>query len=153
MSRVTIIFCAVWFLVSCKQTILDVEEVADKTPQQVVKILGTPDTAYTQVFVTKPVFTQIYRREFEIEIMYPEGLSTDIVVFDAAPRLPFESGIIERFGLQHISPSDVVANTYIKWKNYPGYKTINFFVTDLDSAGNVEQFRLFFKSDGVPNRQ
>jgi len=154
MSRITIILCTVLCLVSCKQTILDVEEVADKTPQQVVEILGKPDTAYTQVFVTKHVFTQIYRREFEIEIMYPDGLSTDIVVFDAAPKLPFEAGIIEKFGLQQMMPpSDVVANTYIKWKNYPGYKTINFFVTDLDSTGNVEQFRLFFKSDGVPNKQ
>ena len=153
MSRITIILCTVLFFVSCKKTILEVEEVADKTPEQVAKILGKPDTAYTQVIVTKPVFTQIYRREFEIEIMYPEGLSTDIVVFDAAPNLPFEAGIIEKFGLQQIPPSDVVANTYIKWKNYPGYKTINFFVTDLDSAGNVKQFRLFFKSDGVPNKQ
>lgn len=153
MFRITIILCSILFLVSCKQTILDVEDVTDKTPEQVTKILGKPDTAYTQVIVTKPVFTQIYRREFEIEIMYPEGLSTDIVVFDAAPKLPFEAGIIEKFGLPQIPPSDVVANTYIKWKNYPGYKTINFFVTDLDSTGNVEQFRLFFKSDGVPNKQ
>ncbi len=153
MFRITIILCSVLSLVSCKQIILDVEEVTDKTPEQVAKILGTPDTAYTQVIVTKPVFTQIYRREFEIEIMYPEGLSTDIVVFDAAPNLPFEAGIIEKFGLQQMPPSDVVANTYIKWKNYPGYKTINFFATDLDSAGKVEQFRLFFKSDGVPNKQ
>lgn len=152
MSRITIILCTVLCLVSCTQPILDVEEVADKTPQQVVEILGKPDTAYTQVFVTKHVFTQIYKREFEIEIMYPEGLSTDIVVFDVAPKLPFEAEIIEKFGLPQIPPSDIVENTYIKWKNYPGYKTINFFVTDLDSAGNMEQFRLFFKSDGVPNK-
>ncbi len=154
MCRITIILFTVLCLVSCNNpTILDVEELADKTPQQVEEILGKPDTAYTQVFVTKHVFTQIYRRDFEFEIMYPEGLSTDIVVFDAAPKLPFEAGIIEKFGLQQLPPSDVLANAYIKWKNYPGYKTINFFVTDLDSAGNVEQFRLFFKSDGVPNTQ
>jgi hypothetical protein len=151
--RVAFALCVLASIGACESPVCNVEEIADKTPQEVVNILGEPDTAYTQVIVTKPIFTQIYKREFDIEIMYPDGLSTDIVVFDAAPKLPFEAGIIEKFGLQQIPPSDVVANTYIKWKNYPGYKTINFFVTDLDSAGNVEQFRLFFKSDGVPNKQ
>jgi hypothetical protein len=127
---------------------LDIKQVADKTPQQVEAILGEADTSYTKMIVTKPIFTQIFRDELEVEIMYPDGLSTDIVVLDAAPKLPYNESIISRFGLENLPPSDVMKNAYIKWKNYPGFKTINIFATDLDSAGNVEQFRLFFKSDG-----
>ena len=153
MLRITSVLCGlVVCLCSCEQPILDIVAIADKTPKEVEEILGQPDTAYTQLIVAKPIFTQIYEKEFEIEIMYPDGLSTDIVVFDVAPKLPFEYSIISKFGLDAIPPSDVLDNAYIKWKNYPGYKTINFFVTDLDDKGNVEQFRLFFKSDGVRNQ-
>lgn len=148
MFRIALTFALLFLLWSCDQPILDVEKIADKTPQQVEAILGKPDSSFTQMIVTKPIFTQIYEDEFRIEIMYPDGLSTDIVVFDVFPKVPFEAETIRKFGLKEIPPSHVLRNSYIKWKNYPGYKTINFFATDLDTAGRVEQFRLFFKSDG-----
>lgn len=145
----TILFTAVVFAFwSCEKKLLDIEQVVDKTPEEVETILGKPDTAYTQMIVTKPIYTQIFRDEVDIEIMYPDGLSTDIVVLDAAPEFKFNERIIARFGLKEIPPSHVQKNSFIKWKNYPGYKTINIFATDLDTAGNVEQFRIFFKSDG-----
>lgn len=132
-----------------KDLILDIQKVVDKTPHQVVGLLGEPDTAYTQVIVRKPIFTQIYERDYKIEIMYPEGLSTDVVIYDPAPGLPYSSKTLSRFGLDNsISPSDSMANAYLKWKNYPGFKTINFFATKLDSAGGIKQYRIFFKSDG-----
>lgn len=148
--RAILLLLGLIFLFACESRgpILDIENVVDKTPQQVEAILGRPDTSYTQTIVTKHIFTQIYKDEFDIEIMYPKGLATDIVVLNGAPKLPFEASILTRFGLKEIPPSHVRKNFYIKWKNYPGFKTINFFVTDLDSAGRVEQFRLFFKSDG-----
>lgn len=149
--RAILLLTGLILLFACEKSqspILDIENVVDKTPQQVEAILGRPDTSYTQTIVTKHIFTQIYKDEFDIEIMYPDGLATDIVVLNGAPKLPFEASILNRFGLKEITPSHVLEKSYIKWKNYPGFKTINFFVTDLDSAGQVEQFRLFFKSDG-----
>jgi hypothetical protein len=127
--------------------VLDINSIVDKTPREVESILGAPDTSYNQLVVTKKIFTQIYNVGCEVEIMYPEGLSTDIVVLNGAPKFAFEASTITKFGLEEMPPSDVLPNAYFKWKNYPGYVTINFFATDLDSAGTVEQFNLFFKSE------
>ena len=136
------------FLWACQsKPLLDVNSIVNKTPLEVEGILGAPDTSYTQRIVTKDIFTQIYNVGCAVEIMYPEGLSTDIVVLDGAPKFAFEASTITRFGLEEVPPSDVMPNAYIKWKNYPGYTTINFFATDLDSTGAVEQFNLFFKSE------
>ena len=145
-----LLFCGVLIVVAaaCSNTsVLDVNNVVDRTPKEVVSILGEPDTTYTQMIVTKPIFTQLYSRDYKIEIMYPEGLSTDIVIYNPAPSLPFDPSTLKYFGLDYVHPSDVMENAYIKWKNYPGYTTINFFATDLDSTGAVEQFNLFFKSE------
>lgn len=134
---------------SGKKLILDVPKIMNRTPQEVIGVLGEPDSAFTQFIVTKVIFTQIYNRQFNVEIMYPEGLATDIVVYDPAPDLPFEPETLEHFGLSaDIAPSDTMKETYIKWKNYPGFKTINLFVTKLDSIGQVSQYLIFFKSDG-----
>ncbi len=123
-------------------------EIKDRTPAQVIDILGEPDTSFTQRVATKEIFTQIYQGTYRIEIMYPEGLSTDIVIHDPIRHLPLEPSTITRFGIKEIPPSDELAKGYIKWKNHAGFKTINFFVTDLDSAGNVSQYKIFFKSSG-----
>lgn len=150
-GRVVLLLMGLILLFACEnqKPIMDIATVVNKTPQQVESILGTPDTAYTQTIVTKHIFTQIYNKDvFNIEIMYPDGLSTDVVVLNGAPKLPFDASAIKQFGLNEIPPSHFQEKAFIKWKNYPGYKTINIFVTDLDSVGNVEQFRLFFKSDG-----
>ena len=130
------------------EIILDVQRVVNKTPRQVKQLLGEPDTTYTQMIVRKPIFTQVYQRKLKIEIMYPEGLSTDVIVYDPAPTIPFSSRSLSRFGLNNsISPSDSMHNGYLKWKHYPGFKTINLFATKLDDKGGVNQFRIFFKSD------
>jgi hypothetical protein len=149
--RLIVLFCGALALASCTRPGINIPEITDKTPEEVARVLGAADSMYTQKIVTKAIYTERYRREFEIEIMYLNGLSTDIVVLDAAPELPFEPSAIATFGFKAIPPTDVMKNAYIKWKNYPGYKTINCFATDLDGAGEVEKFQIFFKSDGIPN--
>lgn len=145
------LFISTLLVLACSRdkVFLNVEHVVDLTPSEVVDYLGDPDTTYTQVIVNKPIYTQIYDREYKVEIMYPEGLSTDVIIYDPLPGLPYSPQTLTRFNLDvSIHPSDTMANAYLKWKNYPGFKTINFFATRLDSAGRVSQYRIFFKSDG-----
>jgi hypothetical protein len=138
-----------WTLLWSCQTrpVFDINSIVNKTPYEVEAILGTPDTSYTQRIVTKDIFTQIYSAGCEVEIMYPNGLSTDVVILNGSPQFAFEASTITKFGLEEIPPSEVLPNAFIKWKNYPGYTTINFFATDLDSTGSVAQFNLFFKTE------
>jgi hypothetical protein len=138
------------FLVSCTvPPEFPVLTVRDQVPKQVVEILGEPDSAFVQRVASLDIFTQIYRDKYEVEIMYPQGIATDIVIHNPIRHLPFEASTLARFGIRAVPPTESMANGYIKWKDHDGFKTINFFVTDLDSAGRVTAYKIFFKSSGT----
>jgi hypothetical protein len=67
--------------------VLDIRNVVNKTPEQVAELLGEPDTTYTERILGKEIFCQRYYRN-NIEIQYPESLSTDVVVY-GPHGLPF----------------------------------------------------------------
>lgn len=138
-------------LLSCSKpkkenVILDVKEIVNKTPTQTVSIMGAPDSTYTIRILGKPIFCQMYQ-EHHIEIQYPEMQATDIVVYDPHD-LPFNQSALKAFNIDYktFHPKEYIKDRLIRWFDVEEFSTISFYNPQVDSAGNITNFTIFFKA-------
>ncbi len=130
-----------------KDSILfNIPELVNKTPEQVIEILGEPDSAYTQYVVTIPVYTQWWNdKGLEIQYLEPDKRSKDIVIHKAGP-LPFDPSTLALFGLEPMSPTVSNPRSNLRWSDMQGFKTIHFY-NRLENQNGEVNFQLFFKAE------
>ena len=135
----TLLWCS-----SCaEQPYIDVNELAGKTPEQVITIMGEPDTTYTKNFMFRKVVYQIYRDK-KAEFRYPEeGKIQTILVKNT--ELPFAQETIERFGLEPLPPTTVIDNTLINWKSYPTFSNVSIYSEHLTEEGIPDKYIIMFR--------
>lgn len=124
-----------------KLVVLDIPAIAHKTPEQVQAILGQPDSSYFQKRGQKKVPVQLYQPH-HIEIYYPAGKATEILVNEPAP-LPYHRTSLSSFNIDPHTPEQANDNASIKWSNVRGFKHITFFSHNIQ-ADTVSAFRIFF---------
>ncbi len=148
-AHVLVVLASV-FLHSCtqwgsKDILLDVKAIVNKSPKEVEKIIGTPDSTYTLQIMGKKTFCQLYKKH-NIEIQYPKLLATDIIVY-GPHELPFNQTALSAFNLdyrvQH--PSDYMKDRFIRWSDFEEFSAITFYNTKKDSLNNITDFNIFFK--------
>jgi hypothetical protein len=123
---------------------LDILRIADKSPQEVIEILGEPDSSYTQYVVTIPVYTQWYgAHQLEIQYLEPEKRARDIVLH-SSEGVAFGPEGLEAFGLQAAAPSVNNPNN-IRWDQQQGFSIIHFYARQTNPATGQEEFMIFFK--------
>jgi hypothetical protein len=129
--------------------ILDIRNVVNKTPEQVVEILGEPDTTYTERILGKEIYCQKYYRN-NIEIQYPESLSTDVVVY-GPHGLPFTQSGLKAFDLsyQKQHPSQYEKETLMRWYDFENFEAISFYDVQKDSVGRIKNYTIFFKAKSL----
>jgi hypothetical protein len=140
-----------FFLTSCQKKdetdiILDVRSVINKRPEEVIKILGEPDTTYTEMILGKSLFCQRYAKH-NIEIQYPESLSTDIVIY-GPHELPFTQSALKAFDIhyQKKHPSQYEKDVLMRWYDFDEFETISFYNVQKDSSGQINNYNIFFKA-------
>ena len=128
------------------KVLLDVPSVISKTPVQVMELLGKPDTTYTETIMGKKLYCQRYHNH-NIEIQYPDSLSTEIIVY-GPHDLPFTQSALKAFNipLQEAHPSQHEKNRLMRWYDLNEFETISFYNVQEDSAGAVKNFNVFFKA-------
>lgn len=137
-------------LVSCslkdQDVILDVKKIIYKTPEEVVTMLGNPDSTYTIRILNKVIFCQWYE-ENGIEIQYHDsGLSTDILV-KGPHGLSFDPSALKAFNLDiHVPPSQFMEKELIRWYNMDEFAGISFYRVQWDEQKNVKNYTIFFKA-------
>lgn len=125
--------------------ILDVKQIANKRPEQVVKLLGEPDSTYYIRIFGRSIFCQLYKPH-NIEIQYPETLATDIVIY-GPHGLPFSHEALKAFNVNHkIHPNEYIEGQLWRWYDQEGFSTISLYNTDKDTTGRILNFNIFFKS-------
>jgi hypothetical protein len=151
MNRVNFIVLLISvLLISCidqkkADLILDVRTIINKRPQEVIKILGEPDTTYTEKILGKQIFCQRYKKH-NIEIQYPYSLSTDIVIY-GPHGLSFTQSALKAFNLpyQKQHPSQYEKDVLMRWYDFDEFAAISFFNVQKDSIGRIDNFNIFFK--------
>ena len=145
--------CAIAFIIfwACtpnekegKNLIVNVPEIINKTPEEVVAILGKPDTAFVQNVVTLRFHTQLYYELDSLEIQYLEGTSKDIVVHKPLP-LPLNKMTLKAYGLEPKEPTGNVLDEVLRWENYEGFKMVNMYAIHKDKDGKIDDYKIFFK--------
>jgi len=123
---------------------LDVLSIADKSPEEVIEVLGQPDSSYVQYVVTIPVYTQWYGdRHLEIQYLEPEKRARDIVLH-SSEGVTFGPEGLKAFGLQAATPSVNNPNN-LRWDNQQGFSIINFYARQTKPETGQEEFKVFFK--------
>jgi hypothetical protein len=125
-----------------------IKQITNKLPEEVVEILGEPDSAYFQTVVTKRFFTQRYNQlegKYDVEIQYLSGRSNDIIITDIIDDHPYDEKVLVNFGLPEAPPTETLPNGYFKWKGFEGFHVVNVYSTHLDDSGVADDFKIFFK--------
>lgn len=122
---------------------IDVNELAGKTPPQVVEIMGEPDTTYVKKFMFRKVVHQIYRDK-DAELRYPEGGKIQTILVKNTD-LPFAQKTIEMFGLEPIPPTRVIKNTLINWKDYENFSNVSIYSEHLTKDGIPDEYTIMFR--------
>lgn len=152
MQRICAFYLLVILLItSCAQKdetniILDVRSIINKSPEEVVEILGEPDTTYTERILGKALFCQRYTKH-NIEIQYPESLSTDIVIY-GPHELPFTQSALKAFNIKYQKkhPSQYEKDVLMRWYDFDEFEAISFYNVRKDSLGQINNYSIFFKA-------
>ncbi|AHM61624.1 hypothetical protein D770_16850 [Flammeovirgaceae bacterium 311] len=122
--------------------VLDITSIAHKRPQEVKNLLGDPSKAYWQKSMNKRMYVQIYQPH-QIEIYFPDSTQATEVVVHEPGTIPYSAEALKFFKLDVKPPSEIIPNTALKWKNYPGIQYISMLATDIQ-ADSVITFRIYF---------
>lgn len=145
----TMFFNSLFFSCSVNQKdeagiILDIPTLINKLPSEIVNLLGEPDTIYYDQVLNKKFLVHRYVKH-DIEIQYLKGKANDIIVNDPL-SIEFKAESLSYFGIKPAIPTVFRENEMIKWKNYSGLKTINFYKVKKDNFGNIISFKIYFKA-------
>ena len=150
-KRILIVVCLVsfiWLAIgSCNSTrenlIVDIPSIIDKSPGEVKKVLGEPDSSYMQPILNKKVLTFFYTANV-VEIRFFKNVASEIIVRQTKD-IPFEENSLELFGVTPQTPTEKKENLLITWNDYPNFKTVSFYTKYRNTDGTPQIFEIFFK--------
>lgn len=127
-----------------KDVFLNVTQFKGQNPDGVVKILGKPDTAFNKRILGKPYYIQLYQSYDSCQFRYQHNKLEGIIIHK--PRsIAFSPNSIESFGLDYKKPTLLDTASTIMWKNYEGFKAINFYKVGTKARNpNGTTFKAYF---------
>ena len=137
-------------MTSCNQTkttiLIDAKEVLSKKEEEVIELLGKPDSTYYIPMLNKKIFTQLYYKgTYDIEVRYSKDRSESILI-NRNNDLPFSKEALVTLGIEGIGePDSCKPNLYLTWNNNRGFEKINIYSTYLAEDGTVEEFKVYVK--------
>ncbi len=126
-----------------REYIMDIPMIANKTPEEVVSILGEPDSTYIQKRGSKKVPVHIYT-PYKIEVYYPSGKATEVLV-NKTGNLQYNENSLSFFNIKPSTPNKEKSLAAYKWSDVEGFKNITFF-SDNIQADTVSSFKMFFNT-------
>lgn len=126
------------------ERLFDVMKLKNKGPEEVCRILQIkPDSAFTRHFVEGDRFIQLYYDKDSSEFRYRAGKLMEIIIHK--PDIDYLPESIEYFGLNYTTPSSADTSSYIRWDEYPGFKSVSFYmVGNKRSTEGSKIFKAYF---------
>jgi len=141
MKKTVFLGCLLFAAVACKERIVvDAPAVLRQTPEEVEKVLGKPDTTYTELTLGGQAMVQHFKM-YDVEVQYLENKATYITV-KGPHGLPFSAEALDSFGAIAVGePSTFEDKKLIRWtKMEPPVEAVSFAATHFDSLQNVTNF-------------
>ena len=138
-------------LLSCNSAekdniIFNAPDLVDKSPMEVVDILGEPDSIFHRTLFGKQYFIQYYDKH-GIEVRHYQGKIKGVIVNEPYP-LAFEPETITKFGINYVEPTNYDSSAMIMWKNIEGFKVINFYLRGVKKPDSIEHsYHIYFNMD------
>lgn len=135
-------------MISCKNSdsdiIIDIDEVINKSNDEVIGILGKPDTAYWQPIFNKKVYTTVYT-PYKVEFRYFNGVASDIIVRQPGD-LSFHPASLARFGIPKSDPDKREPNVLLRWDHPTDrIRMITMYAKKAGDDGQPSVYEFYFK--------
>lgn len=138
----------VWLaFISCdsnrQNLVIDIPKIINKSPEEVKKALGEPDSSILQPIFNKKVLTFYYTANV-VEIRFFENIASEIIV-RKTDNIPFDENSLKLFGVSPQTPTEKKENLLITWNTYPEFKTVSFYTKYRNPDGSPKIYEIFFK--------
>ena len=144
----TYLLLTLWLLLGAcssenERLILDVPSLRGKSPSEVVGMLGEPDSTQTKLLMGRRAYIQLYDRH-GIELKYHEGKLSSVIV-NNTEDLPFEPGIITRFGFTMAPPTFQDSTSFFNWSDLDSVSYISISKSGMRTEDPEKvDFKVFF---------
>ncbi|MDX2302171.1 MAG: hypothetical protein NW226_05190 [Microscillaceae bacterium] len=133
------------YLYSCNSSgtakermLLNVPLVINKSSEDIVDMMGKPDSIYNFGSSLGPALVHRYKRN-GIEIYYVNNQAKEIIIREPKP-VKFDMNYIKYIGIIPKDPPDyIIDSTVISWSNIPGYAEIALITQAVDDK-NFDYF-------------
>ncbi len=139
-----------WLLYCCtsysEDVVFNAPSLLNKSPTEVIGILGEPDTVFQRTFFGKQYFIQYYN-EYGVEVRHYQGKIKGVIVNEPYP-LEFKPETIIKFGISYVEPTKYDSSAMIMWKNIDGFKVINFYLRGVRKPDSIKHsYHIYFNMD------
>jgi|GEM_PF-3158961 len=141
-----LLLTAILLLNACDKNnvIFDAKQLKNKSADEVVQILGEPDTTYNKWIMGKEHYILRYFRLYDTEVRELKGKTTAVLVHEAQD-LGFKPTLIEQFGFSYVEPQTIDQDNYYSWKNLEGLENVSMYkVGKKMKPGQTLQFDIYF---------
>lgn len=149
MKYIILVF-VIFTIIGCESTstkeetniLVNIPELINRSPEEVEKILGTPDNSYFKVAFRHKVLVYEYEAE-NMEVRFPKNIASEIIIKNPLP-FKYEPNTLKSYGITAAKPTKVVTDGFMKWENIPGFKVVSMYIKHLDTEGKVDNFDILF---------
>lgn len=141
MNKLTIFGCLVLLLIGCKgRVVVDAPAILRHSPEEVIAILGQPDSTYTERTLSGEAFVQHFKM-YDVDVQYLENKASYITV-KGPHGLDFSADALAAFNAKATAePATFEDKKLIRWlKMEPPVEAVSFAATHFDSLQNVKNF-------------
>jgi hypothetical protein len=128
-------------LIGCKhRVVVDAPGVLRHSPEEVERILGTPDSTYASNGLSGPTTVQHFKM-YDVTVEYVDSKASYITV-KGPHNLPFNEESLEAFNVEVLEKPEVTSDQKIlRWvKAKAPVEAISFAASHFDSLQNVDNF-------------
>jgi len=125
------------------QIIFDVSSLIGGSPNEIINVLGNPDSTYNKTILNKPYYYQQYD-ERDMQVRYLNDEIVDIII-NKPYDLEFTPETIEKFGFRLTPPDKMDTAANIMWMDKEGLRYINLYKVGSKKPDSVTtNFKIYF---------
>lgn len=128
---------------SDNNTLFNVTDLRNATPQEAIHMLGTqPDSSFNKRFVNGVKYVQLYYKHDSAEFRFVKERLAEIIVHK--PTFGCKPENIEKFGLNYQSPSQEDTAGFFRWYSYADFKAVSFYRIGSKYKMKGAGFKVYF---------
>ncbi|HYF67867.1 MAG TPA: hypothetical protein VD884_07020 [Ohtaekwangia sp.] len=131
--------------VAKNDVIIDIKSIVNKNPEQVIEMLGNPDSSYNKIIFGKAYFIQQYEKLNEAEIRFLNNVAHEVII-NRTHGIDFNPTSLNKFGFEEKAPSSFDTTAFYAWKNLDDIQIANMYLIGTRKTDSTKHnFKIYFR--------